>query len=55
MLKKCLIMISPTHSIAAAIEDNAVDIIYVGELEIHPALSYHSGIYIALDTHAGDD
>ena len=44
-LKKCLIMISPKHIINATITANVVDIIYVGELEIHTALTYHCATY----------
>ena len=34
-------MISPNHSISTPNEDNVIDIIYVGELEIHTVLTYH--------------
>ena len=33
-LKKCLIMINPKHGIISTIDGNAIDIIYVDELEI---------------------
>jgi len=38
-------MISPKHGITSTIEGNAIDIIYVGELEIHKALKYHYANY----------
>ena len=44
-LKKFLTMISPKHSIAATIEDNVIDIIYVGELEIHTLVTHHCVTY----------
>ena len=37
-LKKCLITISPKHSITSAIEGNVIDITYAGEQEIHTVL-----------------
>ena len=40
-LKKCLILISPKHVIIATIEGIAIDIIYVGKLEILTVLAYH--------------
>ena len=45
-LKKCLIMISRKNSITATIEGNVIDIIYVGEGEIHRVLTYHYATYI---------
>ena len=44
-MRKCLTMTSPKHNISATIEGNAVDIIYVGELEIHTVLTYHCANY----------
>ena len=44
-LKKGPIMISQKHSITAAIGGNVIDIIYVGELEIHTTLTYHYVTY----------
>ena len=38
-------MISPKHSIIATTEGNVIDIIHVGELEIHTALAYHWAFY----------
>ena len=46
-LKKCLMMISQKHSISATIEGNVIDIMYLGELEIHTALTYHCTTYSA--------
>ena len=40
-LKKCLIMKSLKHSINDTIEGKVIDIIYVGEREIHTILTYH--------------
>ena len=39
-------MISPKHSISATTEGNVIDIIYVGELEIHTVSTYHYATYI---------
>ena len=39
-------MRSPEHSIIAAIEGNVIDVIYVGEREIHIVLTYHCAAYI---------
>ena len=44
-LKKCLIMISTKHCITATIEDNVINITYVGEQEIHRVLTYHCATY----------
>ena len=44
-LKKYLIVISPMRSISATIEGNVVDVIYAGELEIHPVLTHHCATY----------
>ena len=44
-LKKCLIMISPKHSNSATIEGDVIDLIYVGELEIHTVLACHCVAY----------
>ena len=33
--------LSPKHSITATIEANVIYFIYVGELELHSALTYH--------------
>ena len=43
--KKCLIRISPKHSISATFGGNGIDIIYVGELKVHAVLSYHYATY----------
>ena len=45
ILKICLVMISPKHSISATIEGNVIDSRYVGELEIHVVLPYHCATY----------
>ena len=44
-LQALKILVGPKHSISAIIEGNIIDIIYVGELEIHTVLSYHCAIY----------
>ena len=38
-------MIRPKHSISATIEDNVIDTICLGELEIHRVLAYHCAAY----------
>ena len=44
-MKKCLIIINLKHSISATIDVNVIDIIYVGELEIHTILTYQCAKY----------
>ena len=44
-LKKFLVIISPEHSISAAIEGIVIDITYLGELEPHTVLPYHCVMY----------
>ena len=44
-LKKCLIIISPKHSITTTIEDSVIDIIFVGKLEVHTIVTYHCATY----------
>ena len=48
ILKKCLIMISPKHSIIATITGNVIDITYVGEREIHTVFTYYRVTYHCL-------
>ena len=48
MLKKCLTMKSPKHSITANIEGNVIDIIYIGEQEINTVLKLYSATYSML-------
>ena len=38
-------MISAKHCITGTIEGNGIDIIYIGELEIHTVLMYHCATY----------
>ena len=46
-LKKCLIVISPKHSISATNEGNGIGITYVGELKIHTVSTDHCATYSA--------
>ena len=45
MLKKCLVMIHPKHSITTTIEGNVIDFNYVGELETYTVLKNHCDIF----------
>ena len=38
-------VICPKHSIAAVIEGNIINVIYVGELDIHTVLKHRCAIY----------
>ena len=38
-------MISPRHSVTTTIEGNAIDIIYLGVLEIRAVITYHCATY----------
>ena len=38
-------MIRPKHSITATIENNVIDFIYVGELEMHTVVTYQCATY----------
>ena len=45
-LKQCLATISQKDSITATIEGKFLDIIYVGELEIHTVLTRHCALIV---------
>ena len=48
MLKKCLILLSPKHSLAVTIEGKVIDIKHAGELEIHTVHRATSNVWPGL-------